>query len=284
MSFRVATGKGRVARVVPVLALTLIGVSVPAAASALPHKPSAAAEPGYTTSEYLPGVEADLFLPSRPRPHAHGPAKPVPLIVMVPGGGWETADRSGMRQLASALAADGVAVSLATYRIGDVSSRFPVPAQDISCAVDAAAATVRQAVFRPKEVVLAGHSAGAHLSSLAAFGADAFHSDTCPYPRTRLDGWVGLSGIYDLTLVGPFAWTMMGATQEEDPEAYARAGTATYLGDRRHQRLETLVIHGDADELGIPAWYATGFADLLRERGYRTELIIVPGGGHHSTY
>jgi acetyl esterase/lipase len=231
-----------------------------------------------TTAEYLPGVEADLYLPGRPR------GRTLPLVVMVPGGGWRTADRSGLGQLAEALVADGVAVSNATYRVGQEASRFPVPAQDVTCAVDAAVAAVRRSGLRPDPVVLLGHSAGAHLSSLAAFGAPHFRTARCPYPRTRVDGWVGLSGVYDLRIVGEWSWTMMGGTAEELPELYARAATETYLGAGGRTHVDALVVQGDTDEILQSTSVATDFAALLRERGYDTSLRIVAGADHNATY
>ncbi|WFE28216.1 prolyl oligopeptidase family serine peptidase [Solwaraspora sp. WMMD791] len=175
-----------------------------------------------------------------------------------------------------------MAVSNITYRVGTEAARFPVPAQDITCAVDASVAAVRRAGYRPGPVVLVGHSAGAHLSSLAAFGAAEFRTPQCRHPRARVDGWVGLSGIYDLTLVGEYAWTIMGATAEENPELYARAATETYLGGRG-KRIDTLIVHGDADAL-VPPFIATDFAALLHERGYPVRLESVPGADHLATF
>jgi acetyl esterase/lipase len=161
--------------------------------------------------------------------------------------------------------------------------RFPVPVQDIRCSVDAAVDRLRRHGLRADPVVLLGHSSGAHLSSLAAFGDRAFRAPGCPYPPSRIDGWVGLSGIYDLRLVGSWSWEMMGATQEEDPAGYARAATETYLSDHGRPTLRTLVVHGEADEL-IPPFVADDFADLLREHGYRTRLTLIPGADHNAVY
>ncbi|AEE44327.1 alpha/beta hydrolase [Cellulomonas fimi] len=261
-------------------ALAAAALTLPLAAFAAPAAQAHGTRPqppAPVTSEYLPGVEADLHLPARP---ARGR---VPVVVMIPGGGWQTADRSGLGQLAEALAARGVAVSNATYRISGEGTRFPVPAQDVRCAVDAGVDAVRRAGYRPGPVVVLGHSAGAHLSSLAAFGDDAFRTDACPYRPVEIDGWVGLSGIYDLRVVGQWAWPMMGATAEEAPELYAAAATETYLVDRPRQHLDALVVQGDADELLLDTAVAEDFAALLRDHGYDTRLRIVPGD-HNATF
>lgn len=267
-------------RAVPVLAAALaltFGATV-ASAAAPAHKPST--PPSVTTADYLPGVEADLYLPAR------GPGrKPVPVVIMVPGGAWSTADRTGLGQLAEALAGDGIAVFNATYRIGDEASRFPIPVQDVRCAVDAGVAAVREAGLHPAQVVLLGHSAGAHLSSLAALGDDEFDADTCPYPDAQIDGWVGLSGVYDLTFVGPLADVMMGGSAAELPDLYAAANPASYMpAGRARQHLDALVIQGDADEFGITAEYAQSFGQALTDHRFKTSVVIVEGGDHHATY
>lgn len=269
--------------------VTAVVVSVVTAGSALggapavavppPAAPPVAVPPAPRTVEYLPGVEADVHLPAR-RGHAA-----VPLVVTIPGGGWATADRAGLTQLAEHLAARRVAVVNATYRVGDQASRFPVPAQDVRCAVDAAASLVRRSGYRVGPVVLLGHSAGAHLTSLAAFGDKAFASPSCPYARTAIDGWVGLSGVYDLRGIGDWPVTMMGGTDAELPELYAQAATATHLAPAGSRpRLRALVVQGDADEILPSTAPATELADLLRSRGYRTQLTLLPGASHNGTF
>lgn len=266
-----------------VLALSLAALLPVAAPAVAKTRPT----PGPTTTwQYLPGVQADLYLPAAHlpaiRPRATRP-RGVPVVVLVPGGGWVSADRTGLGQLAAAFAENGVAAINATYRIGQASSTFPVPVQDISCAVDAAVAEVRSRGLQPGPVVLLGHSSGAHLSSLAAFGKQAFRSPRCPYPPSHLDGWVGLSGIYDLRLVGNFAVPMMGGTAAQDPDAYTRAATGTYLAASGRPRLQILLVHGETDEV-IPSIVSVNFADLTRQHGYRTQLTLVPGADHQAAY
>ncbi|MFZ0157882.1 MAG: hypothetical protein WAL50_02540, partial [Kineosporiaceae bacterium] len=52
------------------------------------------------TADYLPGLAADLHLPTG--------AATAPVVVLVPGGAWVSADPSGLTPLARALAAGGI--------------------------------------------------------------------------------------------------------------------------------------------------------------------------------
>lgn len=267
----------RAAAVLPALALTVLAAA-PATAGGWPPGQG---DPTVTTVEYLPGLEGELYLPDRPgRSQAR-----VPLVVLAPGGGWVAADRTGLGQLADALARDGVAVYNTTFRIGTDDAVFPVPVQDIACAVDGAAAAVREAGLRPGPVVLLGHSSGAHLTSLAAFGAEDFGAGDCPHPDEEIDGWVGLSGFYDPTFVEPAIAPLLGGTLAEIPDVYTRATTTTHVPtDHARRHLDALVVQGDADEFGITVDYARGLADTIRAAGFDTRFHAVAGGDHHATY
>ena len=92
-----------------------------------PPEPTAAAS---ATVEYAPGLTEDLYVPSR----AQGQ---VPLVVLVPGGSWTTADPSGLAPLAARLADAGVAAAPTHLRAAQDGVTFPVPVEDVLCAVAA---------------------------------------------------------------------------------------------------------------------------------------------------
>jgi multiple sugar transport system permease protein len=91
-------------------------------ATTTPQDTSTTADSTNTTvvpvSEYLPGLEARFHLPA--------PADLVPLVVMVPGGGWSTADPAGFEGLARDLA-----ILALTVPAGYGLARFPVPGKDV---------------------------------------------------------------------------------------------------------------------------------------------------------
>ena len=95
-------------------------------------------------------------------------AGPSPLIVMVPGGGWATADPTGLIPLAEELTDDGATTSLITYRTTDTGSTFPTAVDDVACAIRWSAQETATQGHPPTHVVVLGHSAGGHLASLVA--------------------------------------------------------------------------------------------------------------------
>jgi acetyl esterase/lipase len=228
-----------------------------------------------STEEYLPGLEEDLYVPARV-----ASASAVPLVVMIPGGAWVTADRSGLAPLASYLSDHDLAVANAAIRGANADFRFPGPVQDVMCAVDAAVDRLRQRGLTPAPVVVMGHSSGAHLGALAALGAVEERGD-CPYPHARIDAAVLLSGIYDPALAADVAQPLMGTTPHDDPDGWRSASALTWVANRPD--VPVFLAHGDHDQL-VPMSSTTGFAAALERAGHAVQMDLVTGADHHEIY
>ena len=77
-------------------------------------------------AEYLPGRSATAYVPEHPD---------GTVVVLVPGGGWQTADPSGLLPLAARLARRGSLAVAVSYRAADDGVHFPAPTEDVACAV-----------------------------------------------------------------------------------------------------------------------------------------------------
>jgi acetyl esterase/lipase len=230
-----------------------------------------------STAEYRPGVAADLYLPPGGVASLAGAA---PVVVLVPGGAWQSADRGGLSGLADDLADDGMVVVNATYRASDDGVRFPTPVEDVACAVSWAADQAAGLGVTPRPLVLVGHSAGAHLAALAALAPDDFRGD-CAAPPAEPDGLVGLAGAYDVERLADVAVALFGADQQADPEAWARGDALARAGER--PELRALLLHGDADTL-VPASLSRGLGRALQAGGHDVSVTVVPGATHGSIY
>jgi acetyl esterase/lipase len=134
----------------------LVSASTAAAPASTAGAPAATTG---TVSEYLPGLEA-RFYPSTDAGRAA-------LLVMVPGGGWQTADPSGLDGLARELADSGIFTATVEVRAGEDEVLYPVPVEDVLCAVAFVVTTARFDGIEPGPVIVLGHSTGAHLAALA---------------------------------------------------------------------------------------------------------------------
>lgn len=254
------------------LCLGLIG-ALPGCGSGGAPESGSATDPAATTVEYRTGLAADLYEPPAGAPRS--------VVVLVPGGAWQTADRRGLASLARALADAGhLAVSI-TYRAGQDGAKYPIPVEDVRCALGFAAARTVDDPAIP--LVVLGHSAGGHLAALAAL-ADPGRAPDCPYPIPAVDALVGLAGVYD-TAAYEFALVdLFGSSRAEAPGTWAAGDPIARVraGDGP-ESLRVLLLHGAEDE-AVPVAQSEAFAAALSDAGRGVRLDILPGVTHDTVY
>lgn len=222
--------------------------------------------------EYLPGLSATLYLPAE--------ISSASLVVMVPGGGWRSADPTGYARLAVHLAESGLVVLTTRISAADDGAVYPTPVEDIHCAVGYAIARAEEAGISSDTVILLGHSSGAHLSALAALTA-AEELPECPDPTRSVDALIGLAGVYDVTRLPALAFLLFGVAPDDDPELWEDGNPLLRAAMR--PELPVLLLHGDADQV-VPVSFTSDFALTLEEGGHNTAVTIIPGADHNEIY
>ena len=220
-----------------------------------------------------PAQSSHYFPPVNARPGK------TPLIVLVPGGGWTSADPTGLTGLATWLAERGAAVVTVTYRTSSDGAYFPVPAQDVACDVADAVARTRQSGVDVGDVVIVGHSAGAQLAAVVALTPGSFGAG-CADPAVAPDRLVGLAGPYDVTHLGNLTSALLGPGRHTSAEIAAANPVA--LATQRPQ-LPVLLIHGTADTT-VPATSTEQLAAALTAAGHPVTTDYPNGVGHQSVY
>ena len=224
------------------------------------------------TEDYLPGLAADVHLPPSGAPAA--------TVVLVPGGGWSSADPAGLAPLADTLAASGFAAVTITYGTAADGLRFPRPVDDVACAVSWAASHIAGEGPGALPVVVLGHSAGAHLAALAALDPTTYVGD-CPSTPVSPAGLVGLAGPYDIEALGGIAEPLFGLPLESDPSAWAKGNPIRLAANV--PELPVLLMHGGADDL-VPVAFSEEFTNALRAGGHQVTLTVVDGVDHQGIY
>jgi acetyl esterase/lipase len=246
----------------------------PADATATTPTATQAPSEGPFTADYLPGLPATIRVPAA--------AGPAPLVVLVPGGGWASADPAGLQPLAEVLARQGATTVTITYSTTSMGAQFPQPVDDVACALRWSAARSADLGHSPSSVILIGHSAGGHLATLVALSGERF-GGTCPWPRVEIDGVVGLAGVYDTTwAIGSLDRFFGGSTDPEllaegSPLAWAQASEAIPSG------LRVLLVHGDADGV-VPLEQTRLLADALRGTQADVSVVVLEGQDHDTVY
>lgn len=257
------------------LAAAAVVIVLVTACSGTPDDPDAAAGDGADVSvpashDYRPGLPAYLHLPTG--------VTAAPVVVIIPGGGWQSADPTGLQPLAAALAEQGVAAMPVRIRAADDDVLTPVPFDDILCALADGVAVTRAAGIEPTRAVLLGHSSGAHLASVATLDPEQF-SPQCEDPLVSADAFVGLAGPYDIRTFSDAASVLFasGVTSAEQD-----AVNPVLLADR-HPEVPVLLLHGDADDV-VPTASSTDFGAALKAAGHPSTVTVVPGADHETVY
>ena len=133
----------------------------------------------------------DLFVPRRPSSRR-------PVVVYVHGGGWQTGDKRRIGHKARLFTRAGYLFASVNYRLSPPVRglpapdrvRFPDHPHDVGEALGWLTRNVRRYGGDPDRLVLIGHSAGAHLVSLA--GVDPSFGSAYGVPARAVRGVVSL--------------------------------------------------------------------------------------------
>jgi arylformamidase len=119
----------------------------------------------------------------------------APLLVFIHGGYWRSLDKSDFSWLAPPFVQHGVALALLNYGLAPAT-----PIEDIVRQQIAALAWLYRngdrLGFDPDRIVVAGHSAGAHLTAMMMAALWPVVADDLP--ATLVKAGLAISGIYDL--------------------------------------------------------------------------------------
>ena len=222
--------------------------------------------------EYLPGLEA--------HPHVPQDVGSAPVVVMIPGGSWQSAHPSGLEPLAEALAGAGIVAVPVTIRAATDDVVYPTPVEDVLCALADGAATARAAGIAPDRLVLLGHSSGAHLSAVATLATGRFSPD-CEDPLVVPDALIGLAGPYDIRRFADAADALFAEPIDEAPAEWDAANPVVHADLR--PEVPVLLVHGDSDDV-VPVSFTTDFGTALRSAGHPTTVRLLAGEDHDTVY
>ncbi len=230
-----------------------------------------------------PRRRLDLYLPEKP------PARRLPLIILIHGGGWDAGDRRAFGGLCRDLARRGYAAATVGYRLSR-QAKFPAQVEDCKSAVRWLRGHAATYGLDPDRFVVGGHSAGGHLAALLG---------TTNGDR-RFDRGENLAVGSDVQAVLWFAGVGDFVGRVETPgyesEGKPDSGQSRLIGGavlaNRERAMEAspirhvgprsspfLFFHGDVDR-AVPVAQARQMHEALRSRGVESELHILPGVDH----
>lgn len=210
-----------------------------------------------------PRQKLDIYVP---RQHAGD----RPTLIFIPGGCWgacETLPKDDYRFIADSFAVQGYGVVIINYRLyPDVM--FPSIIDDARAAVAWVARYAQDYGISSRNLVLMGHSAGAHMATLLALDQRYLGPDL----RSRIEGVVGLAGPYDfLPFTEPYEPALFG------PEArYADSQPINFVDGTEPPML---LLYGEADTRVKPR-NILQLTRRIEQRGGTVRDYCYPGIDH----
>ncbi len=141
---------------------------------------------------------------------------PLPVVIFVHGGSWETGDKQLYEWVGKGLAEQGFLAVLPNYGLMP-ERRFPGFVDDAARAVAHARAQLEGWGGDSTRVVLMGHSAGAHIAALVAY--DARYLAAHGLTPNVFSGFIGLSGAYDFVFDTELLQRTFSGTAEQERDA-----------------------------------------------------------------
>ena len=125
--------------------------------------------------------------------HAH--QSDAPLLVFIHGGYWRSLDKSDFSWIALPLMQHGVAVALTNYGLAPQTSVEDIVRQQLK-ALGWLYRNAQQLRFNPDRIVVAGHSAGGHLTAMMM--AALWQQFDSTLPSGLVKAGLAISGLFDL--------------------------------------------------------------------------------------
>jgi acetyl esterase/lipase len=208
----------------------------------------------------------------------------LPTLIFIHGGGWVGGSKEVNMLRSLPYLVRGMNVVNVEYRMASVALA-PAAVEDCRCALHWVYRHAKEFGFDTTRIVVAGRSAGGHLSLMTGMlEPSAGFDKECPASeRLKVAAIINFYGITDVSdlLEGPnmrdFAveWfagipNRMELARRLSPLTYVRPGLPPIL-----------TLQGDSDPT-VPYQHGVRLHHALDDAGVPNQLLTIPGGGHDS--
>ncbi|XP_028270288.1 probable isoprenylcysteine alpha-carbonyl methylesterase ICME [Parambassis ranga] len=239
------------------------------------------------------GNKLDLYYP--PNNEKSEDVSAAPLVVFIYGGAWGSGERYVYcllaRQMAEELSATVICPDYCTYPKGNVLAMV----QDVADCLVWAQESAQKFNFNKDNIVLIGHSAGAHLCALTTLflidGREELFIESSKQQDVTLSikGIIGLSGVYNIMdhyeheqkRAVEYVSTMHKAMNGVGNFAYY--SPTHFLKKLSQEKLNRVpqftLLHGTSDFI-VPVESSINFSELLTSLSVKVTLYLLPGVDH----
>ncbi|NWG45243.1 MAG: alpha/beta hydrolase [Alphaproteobacteria bacterium] len=210
-----------------------------------------------------PRQRLDVYVPASP---ADGPRQ---ALVFLYGGSWQSGRRALYPFLGAAFAGRGFVTVIPDYRLHP-EAPFPAFMEDAAAALAWTVRRIGDYGGDPARIGLMGHSAGGHMGTLLL--TDRRYLDAAGVPPATPRAFVGLAGPYSFN---PLKSESVAEVFAHLPDVSVARPVLQVSGSEPPM----LLLHGQRDRT-VALWNSERFAEEVRARGGRAELVPLPGLGH----
>ncbi len=230
-------------------------------------------------------LQLDLYFP-------HGLSKPVPAIVVIPGGGFRAQSREKFGAEAQRLAEAGFVAASIGYR-GAPEHTFLDTVSDTKAAVRFLRANGERYNIDPKRIGAFGQSAGGHLTQLLAVTADESDLEGAGANAgvsSRIQAAVSFAGVSD------FISRLSDGGQQSNKRDEKRESNGAWIGeafspDSDAWKMASPIYHLSADDAPlllvhcrddgtVPFQQSVQMYEAMTPIQPETQLLLLEEGGH----
>lgn len=226
-------------------------------------------------------VEIISDLPYNPDPATASPYqtldlyRPVgltnyPILLFVHGGAWVSGDKSDVAAVGQTLAANGIGVAAVNYRLSPAVIH-PAHIQDVALAFAWVAEHIADYAGDPTRMIVGGHSAGGHLTTLLALDPQ-YLAAVGPY---EIFGVISFSGVYMIE-----DWIMDYADGAFPDDQLGRYAASPYV--HVHTNAPPMLMLVARDDYPQLIGEAKLMVHALEKAKVAVELYTIPNRDHYS--
>jgi len=197
-------------------------------------------------------------------------------VLFIHGGGWRMGSPDFFGFIGHRFAEFGFATIMAGYRLAPQSS-YPTQVQDVAVALEEGLIGLAQEGQKPAGIIMAGHSAGAHLAALLALQRDELTG--LESTGVQLKGLLVVGGPLDFSCPAGYGLKTAIAQFMGRADNWDEADPARHLDHT--PTVPILAVHGLKDPLVDPC-NSDSFTRRANEVHPGSATLLVIPDGHHS--
>jgi acetyl esterase/lipase len=194
------------------------------------------------------------------------------MVVFIHGGGWREGSKEQFDFIRGQFVAAGLATASINYRYADAEQNISYVnlLEDIDLALKYLSDHASEYGYNGSDVVLFGHSAGAHLALLYAYRNN---------DRNQVKSVISLSAPTDLQKlleIGTFPSLLYNLVGSEEPSKFADASPIEHVGPGV---VRTYIMHGKSDE-SVPYKQSQELYNMIHQFSSSAKLKLYDDVGH----